>query len=215
MYTICMNNDKSLIVTNSVPIYEKETGVDAIRFLIPPQYTEGVEVFNIADYIVVAKIKTASDKVYTEKLECEPVTYRDRLDYRMVVTIDFTEFAGTNMLYLTFLKAVEKDDGTTQEAVMHSGNVYIDVQKKEEFIFVPDKSLQAFDQMMLTVDEKMNQLKDIDTKKADNIMLDTETNEIYLTSDGEIVGNKVSIDDLRDAIVEATEDEGLVKVITE
>lgn len=215
MYTICMNNDKSLIVTNPVPIYEKETGVDVIRFLIHPQYTEGAEVFNIADYIVVAKIKTASDKVYTEKLECEPITYRDRLDYRMAVTIDFTEFAGTNMLYLTFLKAVAKDNGTTQEAVMHSGNVYIDIQKKEEFVFIPDKSLQAFDQMMLAVDEKMNQLKDMNTKKADNIMLDTETNEIYLTSDGEIVGNKVSIDDLGDAIVEATEDEGLVKVITE
>lgn len=215
MYTICMNNDKSLIVTNSVPIYEKETGVDAIRFLIPPQYTEGAEVFNIADYIVVAKIKTASDKVYTEKLECEPVTYRDRLDYRMNVTIDFTEFAGTNMLYLTFLKAVEQADGTTQEAVMHSGNVYIDIHKKEEFVFIPDKSLQAFDQMMLVVDEKMNQLKDMNTKKADNIMLNTETKEIYLTSDGEIVGDKVSIDDLGDAIVEATEDEGLVKVITE
>lgn len=215
MYTICMNNDKSLIVTHPVPIYEKETGVDTIRFLIPPQYTEGKEVFNIADYIVVAKIKTASGKPYTEKLECEPVAYRDRLDYRMNVTTDFTEFAGTNMITLTFLKAVEQDDGTTQEAVMRSGNVYIDVQKKEEFIFVPDKTLQAFDQMMLVVDDKINQLKRINAQKADNIMLDTETNEIYLTSDGEIVGNKVSIDDLGDAIVEATEDEGLVKVITE
>lgn len=213
MFTICMSMDKSLIVTKSLIFYEKETNVDVIRFLIPPQYAEGKEVFNIADYIVVCKIKTASGKVYTEKLECEPTEYKNRLDYRMNVTIDFTETAGTNILYLTFLKAIEQEDGTTQEAVFHSGSVSINIQQKEEFIFIPDKSLQAFDQMMLAMDEKMNQIKNLNASKADGLKLDTDTNEIYLTSEGEVIGNKVSVNDLGDALVDATEDDGLVKVI--
>lgn len=63
--------------------------------------------------------------------------------------------------------------------------------------------------------EKSENEEDIPTTTSiDNIYLDKETNELYLTSNGMAVGDKISLDDLGDTIIENT-DEGLVKVITE
>ena len=173
MFTICMNMDKSLIITNSVTLYERETNTDVLRFLIPPQYTEGSQVFNIADYVVVCKVKTATGKVWVEKLECESVSYKDRLDYRMTLDSDFTQAAGMNTLYLTFLKAVTQEDGSVKESVFHSGSVSIEIQRKDEYVFIPDKSLQAIDQMLLALDERMNKLdsmvEDVSELRANDI----------------------------------------------
>ena len=51
------------------------------------------------------------------------------------------------------------------------------------------------------------------TIKADNINLDTETNEIYLTSNGDQIGDRISIDVLTETIIESAEDEGLINII--
>jgi len=128
---------------------------------------------NIADYVVVCKVKTATSKVWVEKLECEPVSYKDRLDYRMALDSDFTQAAGMNTLYLTFLKAVTQEDGSVKESVFHSGSVNIEIQRKDEYVFIPDKSLQAIDQMLLALDERMNKLdsmvEDVSELRANDI----------------------------------------------
>lgn len=218
MYTIVMQEDKSLIVTQAVTIYQRETNVNTLCFLVFPTITEEGEQRNIAEYLVVLKMKTPDGKVLTQLLTANTETYKDRLRYEVAVTADMTAVAGKITAYLTFLKVSESETGLQKEHVFHSGNAYITVQPKEDFVFIPDKSLQAFDQLMLQTQAKLDQLEDIaesiDTQKADNIVLDPDTNEIYLTSNGEIIGNKITIDELSDVIVDATADEGLIHVIT-
>lgn len=173
MFTIVMQPNKELIITNGVTIYERECNVDVLRFLIPPQYTEGAEVFNIADYVVACKVKTASGKVWVQKLECEEVSYKGRLDYRMNLDADFTQSAGMNTIYLTFLKAITQEDGSVKEHVFHSGDIHIEIQRKDEYVFIPDKSLQMIDQMILALNERMNKLdsmvEDVSELRANDI----------------------------------------------
>ena len=49
-------------------------------------------------------------------------------------------------------------------------------------------------------------------EKADNIVLDGETKELYLTADGEQIGDKVKLSDLGDEIIQSS-NEGLVTMI--
>ena len=218
MFTIVMQSNKELIVTQSATLYQRETNVNTLCFLIPPTVTEEGILRNIAEYLVVLKMKTPDGKILTRLLTANEEPYKERLRFETTVTADMTAVSGNIIAYLTFLKVSESETGLQKEHVFHSGNVYIPIQPKEELVFIPDKSLQAFDQLMLQTQAKLEQLEDIaesiDVQKADNIVLDPETNEIYLTSNGEIIGSKITIDELSDVIVDATADEGLVHVIT-
>ena len=59
------------------------------------------------------------------------------------------------------------------------------------------------------VDEIANTYNNI---KADNIKLDDETKELYLTANGDAIGNKILIEQLGDSIAENTKD-GIIQVI--
>lgn len=82
---------------------------------------------------------------------------------------------------------------------------------------IPDEALTALDRRLAKVDAQIKALADtavvFTNEKADNIKLDTETSEIYLTANGEPLGNRISIDELGDVIIEAEEDEGMIQVI--
>lgn len=218
MFTIVMQSNKELIVTQSITIYQRETNVNTLCFLIPPTVTEEGALRNMAEYLVVLKMKTPDNKILTRLLTANEEPYKGRLRFETTVTADMTAVSGNIIAYLTFLKVSESETGLQKEHVFHSGNMYIPIQPKEELVFIPDKSLQAFDQLMLQTQAKLDKLEDIaesmETQKADNIVLNPETNEIYLTSNGEIIGNKITVDELSDVIVDATVDEGLVHVIT-
>ena len=81
---------------------------------------------------------------------------------------------------------------------------------------VPDSALTALDQRILKIDEQIQALAEsavlYTNDKADNIVLDTETHEIYLTANGEPLGDRITIDELGDTIVDV-KDEGLIQVI--
>lgn len=197
MYTIQMNSNKSLTATNRVTLFEKETNVDTIRWLIPPQYTEGATVKNIIDYVVTVKVKCPDGRGWVELLECEDVLYKERLDYRMPVTSDLTQVAGTVTMYLTFTRVVELEDGTKTSDVFHSYDINIQIQKKEEFIFIPDKTLQAVDQLILKISNEIDRVEnivsDVNNDKAEDIEIidgqiwltrkDPETGETILLGD--------------------------------
>ena len=82
---------------------------------------------------------------------------------------------------------------------------------------IPDEALTALDRRLAKVDAQIKALADtavvFTNEKADNIKLDTETSEIYLTANGEPLGDRISIDELGDVIIEAEEDEGMIQVI--
>lgn len=197
MLTICMRNDKSLIITRPVKIFEKECNIDYIRWLIPTQYTESTQVKNLAEYIIVVKIKCSDGRTWCEQLKPEDILYEDRLDIRQKITSDFTQSAGAVTMYLTFAKVIQDETGEKQGDIFHTENVTIEVCRKEEFIFIPDKSLQAVDQIILELSDKINQVEDMvnnmNNEKAEDIEL--VNGQIWLTRTDKETGETVLLGD--------------------
>lgn len=192
MLTICMRNNKSLIVTRPVKIFEKECNIDCIRWLIPTQYTESTEVKNLAEYIITVKIKCPDGRTWCERLTPEDVLYEDRLDVRQKITSDFTQTAGTVTMYLTFARVIQDETGAKQGDIFHTEDVTVEVYRKEEFIFIPDKSLQAVDQIILELSDKLNQVEDMvdninDDKAEDIEIIDNEIWLVRYDSEGNVV----------------------------
>ena len=79
-----------------------------------------------------------------------------------------------------------------------------------------DNALNAIDQRIIKSDAQIKALEELNevtvTTKADNIKLDEETNDIYLTANGEKIGDSINISDLGTTLAENTK-EGLIKMI--
>ena len=54
--------------------------------------------------------------------------------------------------------------------------------------------------------------EDILVEKADNLVLDEENKELYLTAEGNQIGNKVKLSDLGNEIVQSS-NEGLITMM--
>ena len=112
--------------------------------------------------------------------------YKDRIEYKLVFNEHLTSEVGDIKCWISF-----KND----EAVLRKTSMGVIT--------------------ILPVEQSENEKNIPTTTSIDNIYLDKETNELYLTSNGMAVGDKISLNDLGDTIVETTSNEGLVTVITE
>ncbi len=188
-----MQSDKSLVTTVHTPLHQRETNVDTIRFLVPPTYED----FNLSEFTAVVKYVTPDSQSHCEQIYLEELPYKEYLDYRLGVDTDITAIAGKIELHLTFLKVYQDENGESKEHVLHSGTLFITIEPVKELIFVPDKSLEAIDQVLLTMDDKMNQLNSIAEKlnaqKADDIEI--IDGKIWLVTTDSETGEKTPIGD--------------------
>lgn len=113
--------------------------------------------------------------------------YKDRIEYKLVFNEHFTSEVGDIKCWVSF----KNTENTVIRKTTMGVITILPVEKSENEENIPT------------------------TTSIDNIYLDKETNELYLTSNGMVVGDKISLDDLGDTIVESTSNEGLVTVITE
>ena len=140
------------------------------------------------------------------------------LEYKLPFDTNLTAEAGEVEVQLTFTKSEMNTEGVVTQFVRKTSPCKITIVPIAEWSnVVPDKALSALDQRILKIDEQINALSEsamlLVQDKADNIKLDTETNEIYLTANGEPIGDRITIDELGDTLVEVHEDEGLIQVI--
>ncbi len=192
MYTICMNDDKSLVKTETHPIYQKECNTSVIRFLVP----HIVEDNELGDFICVFKYTLPDGTKCCEMPEKQEALYNDSfLDYRLNVTSNLTVQAGNIEGYLSFLKVVtDEESGEKKSYVIHSGSVVIEVsQRTDIFAYSPDCNLQAIDQKILALQSMINDVVKyqdlIESTKADDI--EVIDGEVWLTCNGEKIGDPI------------------------
>mgnify|MGYP006982750146 CR=1 FL=1 len=74
----------------------------------------------------------------------------------------------------------------------------------------------AIDQRIIKTDAQIKALLEANEitriEKADNLVLDSDTKELYLTAEGEQIGDKVKLSDLGNEIVQSS-DEGLITMM--
>lgn len=213
MYTILMNDDKSLTCTVKATIYQKEKNVDKIRFLFPTTYED----INLAECTAVMKYRDQGNVWRAEVIKKQEELYLGKLQFLYNVSTNFTRFAGDIQIYVSFLR-LDVETGLKEE-VLHTGKTTITILPIDDVMnYDADSLLSQFDQMMLEVQaqQQANKLmmESIDSNKADDIKLDEESQEVYLTANGQKIGNSISLNELGNVLADAT-DAGLIQVITE
>lgn len=127
MYTIVMDKYKNLNTTVKATIFQKESLVDKIQFLIPPQY-EGIDV---GQYVALLKYVDPNGNFHTEKLEADEEMYKDYLRYVLPVDTKLTTASGTVVVRLTFIDA--NGEETEEINKLETNSTTIKIEKPNGF----------------------------------------------------------------------------------
>lgn len=129
MYTIIMNSDKTLTASVETNIFQKENLVDKIHFLFPQEYN----CESLSDYVATLKWIDPANEAHAEILTLDENLYKEKLRYILPINSEFTKFAGTIKLRITFSKT---DNETNETYVLHTGDIEVKILPRDEYIFV-------------------------------------------------------------------------------
>ena len=196
MYIIIVENDNSLYGSQKRRIMQREKLVNTLWFLVP-QYYNG---FDMSQCTVTMRFMLPISKEFkTETLELSNERYKeDYLKYTLPVDSYLTKEFGNIELNLTFTMLDVDDNGKAVQRVRKTDNHLLYITPIPDWdSVVPDEALAALDQRIIKLDAIQKSIKEqnqviVDTK-ADNIKYNTDTNELQLTSNGNVIGDKVVI----------------------
>ena len=214
MYTILINDDNTLTTSVRERIMQRSKLVDSLHFLCPPTYKE----LDMTDFTVTLEyILPVSREYKTEELVKSDELYKEMLEYKLSFDTDLTKEAGEIEVKLTFSKVDLDEDGNNIQYVRKISSTTITIVPIEAWCdIIPDKALDAIDQRIIKTDAQIKALLDANEitrlEKADNLVLDSENKELYLTAEGEQIGDKVKLSDLGNEIVQSS-DEGLITMM--
>ena len=188
MYTILIQDDNTLHTSVKKQILQGSKNVDQLHFLTNPIYGE----LDMTDLnVILTYILPVTKERKTITLVKSDDLYKNKLEYKLTLDDDenfFTSEVGDIKLWITFKNDVD--------VIRHTNPTFITISPNV------DSESQVVDPMEAP-------------PVVNNLYLDTDANELYLTSaDGTAIGAKIQLNDLSNAIVDTAND-GLVTVITE
>lgn len=194
-YTIIVGDDNSLYGSQKVKIMEKEKLFNKLWFLVAPYYN-GYDMSKCT--LTMRYMLPISKEFKTETLVLSNERYEGYLKYVLPVDTNLTKECGDIGLNLTFTMLDVDDNGHIVQRVRKTDNHILHITHLPNWDgFVADEALAAIDQRIIMTQaqiqrlEEMNQI--IADTKADNIKYNTDTNELQLTSNGNAIGDKVTI----------------------
>lgn len=214
MYTILVNQDNTMTTSVRERIMQRSKLVDSLHFLVDPIY-KGLD---MSDFTVnLEYILPVSKQYRTEILYKSDKLYKEKLEYKLPFDTDLTKEPGDIKVQLTFTKVDLDEYENNIQYVRKISETTIHITPISAWSdIIPDNALNAIDQRIIKTDAQIKALEELNevtaTTKADNIKLDEETNDIYLTANGEKIGDSINISDLGTTLAENTK-EGLIKMI--
>lgn len=216
MYTILVTQDNELITSVKERIMQRSKLVDSLHFLVDQVY-KGIE---MKDFTVRVSycLAGSTNEPKSELLSLSPELYKDKLEYKLPFDSDLTREAGDIELSLSFTKSEMDTEGNVKQLVRKTSTCFVTIIPISKWLDAPtDGNLSAIDREILKTQEMIRALDEMGDSlamtKADNIVLNAETHELYLTADGKIIGDKIDMDDLGNVLVEANSEDGLVTMI--
>lgn len=214
MYTILVNNDNTLTTSVKERIMQRSKLVDSLHFLVEPIYKE----FDMSDFTVLLEYILPISKEYkTEILIKSDELYKNKLEYKVPFDTELTKEAGEIEVKLTFSKVDLDEEGNDIQYVRKVSSTSITIVPLESWCsIIPDKALESIDQRIIKTDAQIKALLETQETamktKADNIIIDEESGDVYLTANGNKIGNGLRLanvtvsddDDLIDGIVDIT-----------
>ena len=214
MYTILVNDDNTLTTSIRERIMQRSKLVDSLHFLVSPTY-KGLD---MTDFTVTMEyILPVSKEYVSEVLVKSEELYKEMLEYKLPFDTDLTKEAGEIEVKLTFYKVDLDEAGNDIQYVRKISATSITIVPIESWCdIIPDKALDAIDQRIIKTDAQIKALLEANEitklEKADNLVLDSENKELYLTAEGNQIGDKVKLSDLGNEIVQSS-DEGLITMM--
>ena len=214
MYTILVNDDNTLTTSVRERIMQRSKLVDSLHFLVSPTYKE----LDMTDFTVTMEyILPVSKEYVSEVLVKSEELYKEMLEYKLPFDTDLTKEAGEIEVKLTFSKVDLDADGNDIQYVRKISATSITIVPIESWCdIIPDRALDAIDQRIIKTDAQIKALLEANEitrlEKADNLVLDSENKELYLTAEGNQIGDKVKLSDLGNEIVQSS-DEGLITMM--
>ncbi len=214
MYTILVQNDNTLITSVKERIMQRSKMVDSLHFLVEPTYKD----LDMKDFTAVMKYKLPiSNEPCSEVLVLSEELYKDHLEYKLPFDTKLTKESGEIEVLLTFTKVELDENGNGAQYVRPTSSTTITIVPIAAWTnIVTDSALNAVDQKLLEVEAMIKALDETGNMyamtKADNIVLDEETHELYLTAEGQPIGDKIHMEDLGDVVIQAS-NEGLVTMM--
>ena len=189
--TILINKDKSLQITKSRPIYQKENRADTIQFLIDKDFFDGIDDCNIMLQVLlpVPDLEHGTDKTGKMRyMEIEPELYKDR--YRMIlpVTTVLTQEAGDIIMWFLFFNTT--DPANIILIKTNSAKITINPTNNSSSVEIEDdESYDVLTKMQQDIDQ-------LQINKMDKYFeYNEEDSTIQFFSNGTPVGNPIKIDD--------------------
>lgn len=192
-YTILVNDDNTLLASHPVRIMYRSTGVDNIRFLVKPIWNG----LDMTKFTVALEYRLPISHTYDVIfLTPSAELYKERLEYVLPVDISLTCEVGDIELALIFAYPEAIENGEIKEYVRKTDSIGVKICDTNRWSdYIADTRLDNIAQMILINKAIANEIKAnaelIAYSKADGIAKDETTNEIYLTSNGVEIGNRI------------------------
>ena len=176
MYTIIMNDDKSLTASIRKTLYQREKIADQIQFLIPQK----IGIVNLNECIAILHYVDQGNVMHDEKMAKDSELYKDKIRFIVPVDSKLNYFAGDVSVRIVFAKL---DTNTGKyEQVMISGNTVITIEPTDV-----TNSLDTCEKISILEKEieylKENQVDDL--KLTDDLL--------QLSANGEPIGEGVTL----------------------
>jgi hypothetical protein len=196
--TVWMNNDKSLIITKYNIIRKNDSNVPTLLYFLLPTEYHGVD---LTEFSANLFYQIPNGDVYNVVLDHEVELYKDHIKLTLPSATDFTKYAGDVMIKMVLTKVIDEVIYT-----LVTGECAIAVQGVRDYYDDPTPgTIEHIEEEIAAINARLD-------TTADNISLNSITNELYLTNAGLPIGTPITMEDLGDALVNAN-DEGLTKVI--
>lgn len=196
LYTILINEDHSFTHTNKKKIMYRSTGIDTVRFLVNQKYNDlDMRTANVVLEYVTPVNRSYGVVVLTPSAEL----YKNRVEYLLPIDLKFTSEIGDLEFTINFSRLNMNEEGFLEQ-VRPIGYTSIKIHDTVRWSdYIASSNLDNIAQIMLTNQSMLEQQKVyaemLAYEKADNIAKDEETNEIYLTSNGVEIGNRIKDSD--------------------
>lgn len=106
MMNLLMREDKTIRLTNAVPIYQYDTSMDKLRILVPHFWGEQ----DLTEFNAVLSYMLPDGTIGTETLVLDEEPYNeDYISYTIVITTTYTSLPGTDYLKIVFAKVDQSD----------------------------------------------------------------------------------------------------------
>lgn len=204
MYVLLVNDDNTISTTKKERIVKGSKLVDTLWVLVNPVYQEQ-DLSNAT--VTMEYILPISRRYGIKFLRLAEDKYQDHLKYMLPeddeINSDLTSEAGRIEIKLTFTYITEDSNGNLTQHVRKTTTTTITVVPNANWgDLIPDAALEALDQRLIKMDAQTKMLGEyaefLNQTQVDSLRYDDSAETLQLTSNGNTVGDAISVRDMID-----------------